>query len=111
VLALCQQSFKALSVEFAVLDANEVSGSARLQQSTERPAQPGDVDLKGLASRCRRGFTPERIDDALGGHDLIGMQEKQADKHFQAVPAEVQRSAVAADAERTENPKVHGASP
>jgi hypothetical protein len=111
-LALRDQPFKALRVELAVLDANEVSGSTRLQHSgTEHPAQPGDEDLKCLASRCRRGFAPAHIDDPLGGHDLIGMKKKQADKHFRAVPTEVQRTALVADAERAENPKVHGASP
>ena len=91
------------------MDANEVSGSTRLQHSgTEYAAQPGDVDLKRLASRCRRGLAPKHVNDLLGGHDLIGVKEKHANEHFLAVPAQAQLMAVSADVERTENPKVHG---
>jgi hypothetical protein len=109
MLALRDQPFKALHVELAVLDANEVSGSTRLQHSgTEYPAEPGDIDLKRLASRFRRGLAPQHVDDLLGGDDLIRVQEKQADNHFLAVPAQAQLTAVSADVERTENPKVHG---
>jgi len=70
MLALRDQPFKALHVELAVLDANEISRSARLQHSgTEYPAQPGDIDLKRLASRFRRGLAPQHVDDLLGGRE------------------------------------------
>jgi hypothetical protein len=70
--------------------------------------QPRDRDLKCLASCCRRGLTPERVDNPLGGDDLIGVQEKQPNQHFLLVPAQPQWSTLAADIERTENPKIHG---
>jgi hypothetical protein len=111
VFALREQPFKALRVEFAVFYANEVSGSTRLQHSgTEYLAQPRDGDLKRLTSRWRRGLTPQHVNDLLGRHDLIGVNEKQAHKHFLSVPAEIQQTTLATDVERTENPKVHGAS-
>ena len=71
-------------------------------------AQPRDGDLKRLASRCRRGLAPKRVNDLFGGYDLIGVKEKEADKHSLAVPANVERTALAAHLEGTENPKVHG---
>jgi hypothetical protein len=55
------------------------------------------------------GLRPEHINDPLSGQDLIGMKQKQADKHFLAVPAELEPAVLAADANGTENPEVHGA--
>jgi hypothetical protein len=66
-----------MQVELAVLDANQVSGSTRLQHSgTEYLAQPRDGDLKRLASSCRSGLAPEHVNDLLGGSDLIGVKEE-----------------------------------
>jgi hypothetical protein len=98
-----------LRIEFAALNANQISGSMGLQDSgTEHLTQPRDRDLKCLASCCRRGLALERVDNPLGGDDLISVQEKQANQHFLLVPAQPQRSTLAADIERTENPKIHG---
>ena len=38
----------------------------------------------------------------------LALKEEQADKHSLAVPANVERTALAAHLEGTENPKVHG---
>jgi hypothetical protein len=99
-----------LSIDLAVLDPNQVSGSTRFHHSRpEYPPQPRDVDLKRLASRCRSGLAPEHVDDPLRGDHLIGMQQEQAHEYRLAVPAELKRTTVAADMERSQNPKVHGA--
>ena len=57
-----------------------------------------------LASCRRWGLAPEHVDDPLR-RDHLSSRSRQ--KARPAMPAEAERTAVAADVERTQNPKVH----
>jgi hypothetical protein len=67
------------------------------------------LDRPRLAS-CRRWVSPQSTSMIRSAERSPHcMQHKQADKHRRAVPAEAERTDVAADVERTQNPKVRGA--
>jgi hypothetical protein len=96
------QPLEAVEVQLAGPQLEQVArrpGHQQLAGSPLRPLgqqapQPQDVVLQGGAGAWRRGLVPQVVDQLLGRHDLVGVQQQgrqqrplqgRADRHRPAV--------------------------
>ena len=106
--AVLHQALEAREVELILVDAQQVAGRLRLQAVlAERLAQLRDVDLERLLRCLRRLFLPERVDQAGGGNDLVGVQEKHRQQRPVLGACQVHHSLSLDHIERTEDPELH----
>jgi hypothetical protein len=72
----------------------------------ERAAQARDRDLQRL-DRARRGLiTEQQVDELLGRHQLVGMNQQQRQQSALAFTPKREGLTVAADLERPQHPKL-----
>jgi hypothetical protein len=76
----------------------------------EHLAQTREVHLQRLAARLRRSLLPEGVDQAVGGDDLVRVQEQDREQRPLLGAADVHLPPVLDDLERAENPELHRAS-
>jgi hypothetical protein len=71
---------EALEIELARLDPEEISRWTREQALVPGELPEGDdTHLQGLPRRGRGLLAPQVVDEAIGGHDLTGMQEQKGE--------------------------------
>ncbi len=75
--------------------------------AAEEPAQTRHVRLKGTASRLRRIIPPHLVDETVGRHSLVGVDEQHGEYRTLAAATQGQRSPPVDDLQRPQNPEVH----
>jgi hypothetical protein len=107
---LVHQSLEAVEVERLRLDPQDVPGRPRREHvRRERPAQTRDVDAQRVAAPIARLVSPEVVDQAVGGDDLVGVQEQHRQKPARLGPAQWELTAVVPRLERSQDPELHAA--
>jgi hypothetical protein len=106
--ALGQQPLETVQVQLAGLAVHEVPGRAREQDrvGAERLTQPRHVDLDGVARRHRRALGPPLLDQAIAGHDPVGLQQQDGQQRALLRSTERKPVPVRANLERTEDAEV-----
>jgi hypothetical protein len=106
--AIFDQESEAGEIELSVCDAEQVAGRLRLQAPTaEQLAHLGDVSLKRFVGGLRRLLVPERVDQAVGGDDLVRVHEQACEQRPLLGAAEVERFSFVEHFERAEDSEVH----
>jgi hypothetical protein len=80
VLAPCllEQTLETAGIGLTGVEPEQIPGRPRLDQiMSEELAQRGDVAMERRERRSRRITAPERVDDPVARHDLVGMQKQQ----------------------------------
>jgi hypothetical protein len=95
------------------VDVEQISGRAGQQHPVgQRPAQPGDQRLQGVAGTRGRVLAPDAVDEPGGGDDPARLQREQGHQPPQARAADLDgRTAVGAHLEGTQQPDPHDPSP
>ena len=74
----------------------------------ERRPQPGDVHPQRLLL-AGRVVAPELVEDAIGGHDPVDVEQQQGEQRPLLVRAEVDGLAARSSLQGTEDPELHHA--
>ena len=103
------EALEPLHVELLGLDAQGVAPAVRDDAvGAERLAEGVDVHLEGALGARRRVFVPDAVDQAVGEHDRVRVQQEQAQQRTRALAAERYRHAVVAQHfQRPQQPKLH----
>ncbi len=105
---LGHELLEASEVELAGLDAQHVArpvgGEPALSQQL---AQPRHVDLHGLRRGGRWRGPPELVDQAVGGDELVGLEQQQGEQRALPDPAERERPVLLGHLQRPKQAKVH----
>ena len=97
-----------VQVELAGAGPNDVAGPLRQHSlAPESLPDPGHSDLERLARRLGRLLAPELVDQAVGGDDLIGVQEQVSENRLLPRPAEGDGVSSLEHLERPEDPELH----
>jgi hypothetical protein len=102
-----EQPCEAVGVELPLGDPQQVPRLTRLDRLLpECLAEGRDVAVKGGRGRLRRVVAPQRLDDRVGGDDVVCVEQEQRQERapFRAFGGEV--SALGGDLERAEDPKL-----
>ena len=95
---LRDQRLKASQVELGRLDVERVAGRAGHQPAVaELLAHARDVDLDALRHRGGRRVTPHLVHEALGRHDVVGVQEQHRQHGALLAPPERERAVAVVD--------------
>jgi hypothetical protein len=106
-----------VQIQLAVLDTEHVSTRPReqprlLRWRRERFAQPRDLNPQRMNRRIDRLIAQELVDQPLTSHDPVRAAQQQRQQSPLAGPADLHRSAVAADLQRPQDselqPSAHG---
>ena len=111
VTALGDPPLECVQVQFAVLDAEQVSGRAGGQPRLgvtvgERLAQPGDLHVQHVFGRTGRLIAEQFVDQLVAGHGAVGVAQQQREQSTLLRAADPHRSAVEPDLERPEDSKL-----
>jgi hypothetical protein len=114
--AVGEKLLEALGVQAAGLDPEQIPPGVRQQDRAglalrparlERLSEPGHVDLQG-ARRCRRrSRTPEIIDEAIAGDDLVRAQQEDREQRPLLGGDQGYRPALVADLEGSKDTELH----
>jgi hypothetical protein len=106
-----EQLLEALQVDLVGGGAEQVAQRPRDDTALrERSAQTRDGRLERVR-RCRRNILPPQLhEQALGRHDLVGVQHEQGKYGPLARPPKCNRQPALRDLERTQEPNLHGSS-
>lgn len=92
-------------IEFTGIHAKQIAGRLRLQPPAQRAtAQPRDGGLERIL--CAR-VDPELVEQAVGGHGVIRMEEQHGQDGALARSPQRDRLTVLSDLERPEKQEVH----
>ncbi len=95
-------------VELTVADAEAVTGRCRLETApADHLPELRDVHLQRLERGVGRLLVPERLDEAVRGHDVVGVEQERSQERPLLLPAEVERPAVLDNLERSQDPELH----
>jgi hypothetical protein len=113
---LGEQALEVGQVELLRPDLDEVAGLAGDQDAlglAEGLAQLVDQEVQRLPPRAGRRVVPQGLDQAGGGHDLVGLEQQDGQQCPHPRPADHQWPAlVVQHLERAEQPELHsGAAP
>ena len=79
--SIAEQLLEAGKIELRGLDLEEIAGRPRDEPAlAQLLSQPRDVYLDALGRRRRRLVPPELVDQAVGRHDLVRVQEQQREQ-------------------------------
>ena len=111
VAARVEQLPKAVEVELAGLDAEEVAVVAGKQDAfagaVQGLSQPRDVHLDDLRGARRLLVRPELVDEVVARDDLVRVDEEQGEDTALLAAADVEHAVLVDDLERAQDPKVH----
>jgi hypothetical protein len=108
--ALLGQALEAIEIELALGDPQAVARCLRREAIlAERSAQLRDVHLKRLLGRLRRCLLPDGVDQAVGGDDLVRVQEQNRKQGALLRPAQIELPPVLEHLEGAEDQKLHSA--
>ena len=109
--SLLDELREALRVELAGSQTQAIARRRRLDDVAvaERFAQPRDVHLDGLDRARRRLLAPQRERQSLGADRLTGVQQQQGQDRARLDPTQGQRSLLAANFKRPQDPELHRA--
>ena len=101
------QRAEAVDVQLVRPDAQHVRRRARLEERLLRwhvqcATQPRDIDVHGLRRVRRWPVGPQHVDDLLGRHRLVAMEEQRREQLARLPAPDRQRPTVAARLERAE---------
>ena len=103
-----EEALEAVQIELVALDVEYVAGWASRQSCvSERFPEPRDVVVEGMARRRRRPLSPEAIDEAVAGDDLVGVQEEDREQRTLLRAPERKLTAVVPCRDGTENRELH----
>ena len=105
------EDFHSARVEPLRVDMQPVSaggGRDRIAGATEGLAELRDIDIDRFAGRWRRRLAPQIVDQALARHELVRVQEQDAEDEALLECPESDRLSVLEHLERSEDPKLHG---
>src|SRR3989442_15368676 len=71
----------------------------------EQLAELRDVALENGGRGLWRSSIPERIDEGLGGDDVVSLEHQKREQRRQAAPSDLHRAAIADDAQSAEDPE------
>ena len=95
-------------VELTVADAEAVTGRCRLETApADHLPELRDVHLQRLERGVGRLLVPERLDEAVRGHDVVGVEQERSQERPLLLPAEVEGPAVLDNLERSQDPELH----
>ena len=107
--------FEAVEVELPRSDVEDVPGRPRDEHAALAARRPLGLDqlaqLRDVAVQCRDGgarrlVAPQLVDEAIGGHDLIGLEQQECEQAALLETAERKRAAFAPDLERAQDPEL-----
>ena len=109
-LSLLHQVLEPLRVERAGLQLERVATCSRVQPArrAERTTEARDVGMQRLARSGRRLRSVQILDQPLAEHDLAAMEEQDREERPRSRSAEGDLAAAVADAQGSEDPKLHG---
>jgi hypothetical protein len=103
---------KLLQVELSGVDVQHVPGGLPLQAvSADDLPQVRDVDLERLLHRLGGRVLPQRVDQAVGGDDSIGLEEQHGQERTVLLSTKVDAAAVLDRLERAEDAELHRSLP
>ena len=70
-----------------------------------------DVDLNAVGRGGRRIVAPERVDEAIAGHDAIALEQEQREHAALLEPAEREHAVFVEDLQRSEHTELDQRSP
>ena len=80
-IAFLHKALAAREVELVIVERDEIAGRLRLHAVlAERFPQLRDVDLKRLLRRRRALLLPERVEQAVGGNDVVRVQQEHREQ-------------------------------
>ena len=92
--AIGEQLLEALGIELARLDSEHVARRLGYEHlAAQRPPEVGDVPLDDLAGGRRRIAAPEPLDQPVGRHDLVPVQQQDREQGALLAAAEGDRPA------------------
>ena len=107
-ISVPHESLEALEIELVLLHLDAIAGRFGLHAvPAERLAQVRDVDLHRLLCRLRPLILPERVDQALGGDDLVRVQEEHRQQRAVLGACQGHHSLPVDHVEWTEDPELH----
>ncbi len=102
------ESLEAVQIQLVGLELDDVAGRTRRDGvGPEHLAQIRDVALEHDLHGPRRLLPPELVDDAVGCHHLVCVQEKKCEHRALLRAAEGKRPSALPRLERSENSEVH----
>ena len=105
---LGHELLEAGEVQLGRIDVQNVARRASHEPVVpDRLSQPGDVDLNGLGGRERRRGAPQRIDQTIGRHHLVRVQQQHGQDRTLLRAAQGERALVPRHLKRAENAEVH----
>ena len=108
-----QPGAEAVEVELSSLDDEPIARSLgdedcgrvlRCARALEAAAQRRDMALQRRRGRLGRALAPDRVDQAVGGDDAVGVQQQGGEHSARPGSAEPHRSGVHVDLQRAQDP-------
>jgi hypothetical protein len=81
--------------------------TSSISSRSKRLAHLRDVHLEGMPGRSESTFSPQRIDQAIGGYHLIGMQEEDGEESPLLRSSKGECLPLLPHLERAEDPELH----
>jgi hypothetical protein len=99
---------EAIGIELILRDVEHVPWSPRLDGGTPQLlAEAGDVGLERPAGRCRWIITPDRVDEPIRRHHLVGVGHQGGENHALAPTPQRYRTIAVQDLQRAQDADVH----
>ena len=97
-------------VDVLGVEVDQVPGRSRLDHvASQHAAQAEDAVLDVGVNRFRRTLTPKLVDQAIGRHHLIGVEQQEGENPLLLPATEGQRLPAGMHLERTEDTEFHAA--
>jgi len=104
------QPLESVQIDVVRFDPKDVTrGSGDDHVRGKRLPQPGDIQPERGVGRPGRVHAPERIDQLISRHNLIGMQQQHRQKRAGPEPAHLERAMLAPDLEWSQDPELEQA--
>jgi len=109
---LLPEALESVQVQLRGLELQHVAGRPGHELlARQQLAQPGDVPMQRGRRGLRRLVAPELVDQAVGGDDLVGVEQEKREEGAALPASELERTVAIEHLERPEQPKLHAMPP
>jgi hypothetical protein len=115
VLGFGQQVLEAVQVEFAIADPQQIPGWPGQQDrrccrhcaGVEQPTDLSDIAMQQVGGGRGRAVGPQEVDQPIGRHHLVGVQEENCEQRAVLGAGEGDRTAAVEDLHGPKDTKLH----